>query len=117
MLNKKRTLASFGAAVFILSCLFLIVLTSRSLKGPEWISTLIIWIYFWPVMLFGHFFQIPYLGRARVVALAISVGLITDTAVLFGLAYAALSLIKWKSHQAIPLLQRHLHSNEVTFRG
>jgi hypothetical protein len=102
MLDKKRTFASLGAAVFILSCLFLVVLTSRSLKGPGWISTLIIWIFFWPVLLFLHFFHVPYLGRAGVVALAISVGLITDTAVLFGLAYAALSLIKWKSHQADP---------------
>jgi len=102
MPDKKRTFAALGAAVFILSCLFMIVLTSRGLKRPEWISTLIIWILCWPVLLFVHFFEIPYLGRVGLVALAISVGLITDTAVLFGLAYAALSVIKRKSHEATP---------------
>ena len=80
----------------------MIVLTSRSLKDPQWISTLIVWIFCWPVLLFAHFLDIPYFGRVGLVALTISVGLITDTAVLFGLTYAALSVIKRKSYEATP---------------
>jgi len=102
MLNKKRVFVSLGASISILIGLFVTVLFSRALKGPEWISTVIVSIFTWPVWLFVYVFPIPYPGRVGSVVLFLSMGVVADLTIFFVLIYAVLSLFKRKSPHSSP---------------
>jgi hypothetical protein len=98
MLNKKRVFVSIGAAIFIFVIgSFALLFIWRLLKSPEWLLTIMVWILVWPTRLFGYVFPFFYPQRVSGVGFALSVGLITDVAILSGIIYAALSLLRRKS--------------------
>jgi hypothetical protein len=61
MLDAKRVFVSLGTGLFMSISLIAIMLTSKILNGPEWISMVILWIFFWPIWLFVY--VIPAPGR------------------------------------------------------
>ncbi len=102
MLNKKRAFISLGAAILIfVIASFVILLIWKILKSPEWMSTLMVWIIAWPILLLAKVISIPYPGRAGLV-FAISITITIDVAVLSGLVYAALSLLNGKPQRVSP---------------
>jgi hypothetical protein len=107
MLNKKRAFVSLGAGILIfIGGSFLLLFTWRLLNSPQWMLTAILWILVWPTRLIGCIVTIPY-PRVGAVALALSVGIISDIVILWGLVYAVLSRFKSKplssSHPSAPL--------------
>ena len=100
MLDAKRVFVSLGTGLFMSISLIAIMLTSKILNGPEWISMVILWIFFWPIWLFVY--VIPAPGRVGAAVLALSIGLITDIAIFSALTYAELSLLKRKSRRGSP---------------
>jgi hypothetical protein len=97
MLNKKLVFVSIGGGIllFVIGS-FLLLLTWKILKSPEWMSTVIAWILVWPVLLLVRVFPLPYPGTVGVV-FALSIGITADVAILSGIIYAALSLLRRKS--------------------
>ena len=90
-------LVSFGAALVVFVVVsFGVLLTWKVLRSPQWMTTIIVWIA-WPLLLLVKVVGIPYPGKGGLV-LAVVSGIVTDIAVLSGLIYAGLSLLKPKSH-------------------
>src|SRR5678815_1626770 len=104
MLNKKRAFVSLGAGILIfIAGSFLLLFTWRLLNSPPWMSTALVWILVWPTRLIGCIVTIPY-PREGAVAFTLSVGIISDIAILWGLVYAMLSLFKSKPLPSSPPL-------------
>jgi hypothetical protein len=94
MLNKKRAFVSLGASVLIfIAGSFSLLFTYRLLKSPQWLSTLMVWILVWPTRLIKRIVTIQY-SRVVAVAVALSVGILCDIAILSVLFYAVLSRFK-----------------------
>jgi len=102
MLNKKRAFISLGAGIltFVIAS-FVILLTWKILKSPEWMSTVIVWIIGWPILLLTKVIRIPYPGRGGIV-FAILVSVTIYVAVLSRLIYAGVSLINRKAQRPSP---------------
>jgi len=89
-----------GILIFVIG-LFVLLLTWKILKSPAWMSTVMVWILGWPILLLTHVFPIPYPGGVAVV-FALSIGLTTDVVILSGIIYATLSLLRRKSPSPPP---------------
>lgn len=95
-------LVSFGAALVIFVIVsFGVLLTWKLLRSPEWMTIIIAWIISWPLLLLVKVFGISYPGKGGLVW-AVVIGIAADIAVLAGLIYAGLSLLKPKSHSTPP---------------
>ena len=102
MLNKKRVFVSLGAGVLVfVIASFGILLTWKILKSPEWMSTAMVWIIAWPLLLLVKVACVPYPGRGGIL-FAVLISITIDVAVLSGLIYAALSLLSKKAPGAAP---------------
>jgi hypothetical protein len=102
VLNKKRAFVSLGAGILIfVIASFVILLTWELLKKPELMSTVIVWIIGWPILLAVKVISIPYPGRSGVV-FALLIGVMVDIAFLSGLIYAALSMFSRKARPTSP---------------
>jgi hypothetical protein len=102
VLKRKRAVASLGAGIFIFIGGFLTLLfILRLLNSPQWMYTIIIWMLVWPTRLVGCVIAIPY-PKVGGAAFVLSIGIITDIAILSGLVYAALSLLGRKSPKVSP---------------
>ena len=87
-----------GTFIFVIG-LFVLLLTSKLLESP-WMSAVIMWILVWPTLLLAYVLPVPYIGRVGQVVFALSIGITSDVAILSGIVYAALSLLKRKSPSA-----------------
>jgi hypothetical protein len=97
-LNRKWALVSFGAALVVFVIVsFGVLLTWKVLRSPQRMTTIIAWMIAWPLLLLVKVVGISYPGHLGLV-LAVVVGIATDVAILSGLVYAGLSLLKPKSH-------------------
>ena len=91
-------LVSFEAALVVFVIVsFGVLLTWKVLRSPQWMTTIIAWIISWPLLLLVKVFGISYPGKGGLV-LAVVIGIATDIAVLSGLIYQGLSLLKPTSH-------------------
>ena len=91
-------LVSFGAALVVFVIVsFGVLLTWKVLRSPQWMTTIIAWIIAWPLLLLVKVLGIAYPGKGGLV-LGVVCGIFTDIAVLSGLIYAGLSLLRPKSH-------------------
>ena len=91
-------LVSFGAALVVfVTVSFGVLLTWKVLRSPQWMTSIIGWMIAWPLLLLVKVVGIPYPGNGGLV-LAVVIGIATDIAVLSGLVYAGLSLLRPKSH-------------------
>ncbi len=89
-------LVSFGAALVVFVVVsFGVLLTWKVLRSPQWMTTIIAWMIAWPLLLLVKVVGIPYPGKGGL-ALAVISGIVADIAVLSGLIYAGLSLLKPK---------------------
>ena len=102
MLIKKRAFVSIGASIVIfLIGSFLLLLTYKLLNSPPWMSTVLVWILAWPLLLAARLFSIPSPGRVGVVMLGLSMGVAADIAILSGIIYLGLSPF-WKKSPSPP---------------
>jgi hypothetical protein len=96
MVNKKLALVSIGAGIVTFVSGFLgLLLIYRLLSSPQWMFTIIFWILAWPILLLTRVFRVPYLGSALV--LALSSGVIANVAILSGIFYLLLTLLRRKT--------------------
>ena len=108
MLNTKRAFVSLGPGHPRFCCrVFSLLFILRLLNSPQWMYTVILWILVWPTRLLGVLYNSKQ--ELAKIAFVLSIGLITDIAILSPGLRGANS---WKSHPFLPL--RHLHSSEVT---
>lgn len=102
MLNKKRVFVSIGGGILIfVTGSFLLLLTWKILKSPEWMSTVIAWILVWPILLLLRVFPLPYPGKVAVV-FALAIGTTADVAILSVIIYAVLSQLRRRSPSPPP---------------
>ena len=98
MLNKKRVVASIGVGIVIFALgFFLLLFTYKLLNSPQWMLTAMTWILIWPHLLLAKV-GLPYPG----IVVALSIGPITDIAILSGIIYAVLSLLMGKPPNTSP---------------
>ena len=89
----KRFFVSLGVGILIPVFLIVIMLTSKVLMGPAWVSV-VLWVFLWPLPLFIRLF--PSLSQVNLLLLAFSFGTIIDVAIFSFLAYGGLRLLKRK---------------------
>ena len=96
-------LVSLGAGILVFVIgLFSILLVWKILNSPAWMTTGIVWMLVWPIRLLLFVICIPYPDRGGT-ALALTIGIAADVAILSRLIYVALSLFSGKpSRPSLP---------------
>lgn len=89
----KRVFVSLGVGVAIPALLILVMITSKILMGPGWVS-IVLWACVWPLPVFVRLF--PGMSQLSLALISFSVGAFLDVVIFSFLTYAALPLLKRK---------------------